>query len=591
MPRCPRRTGSGGLALGWRAVLACAVAFAPACADAVRTARTMRLSDFEPRNRSGVYLNEDVVFVFSSEIDPASVTAESVRVVDEDGRTARGRWIVEGRMVQFQPAPVLAPTLDDGGYRPDTVYVAQVVGFPRLDGVRSVRGEPLAEGASITFRTVAVTGPRTGFLFDDTSPATAESLRVASTRIGPYGPIVLHCDEPLDPSTLASDDFRLEGADEDVELEARLVSNHDVGAQPRGEPCAILELLPRTKLATGEYTLRFDAALRLRDFGGNPVWRPRSAVHGKVLEVVEEGRREGAGELHLAFLDDARFSPVAVPDTDGTAFWDGTGRVEVRYPAAAGTGADGALALKGPWERDDVHATRLRLVAGERCDLRGRGLLVLRSQGRFDIDGELVREGSRPAEMDFGLGETLSDWLARARQGDQDWTVLVAGGDLVVDGVVDVDTPLLLVAGGRIRIEGAVRARPEQLWLLRDGGGLHLDPTASVPDLVMDPPTRNPLREPLRFAALSSPLPPWGRVARWVGASDGGHPGHGRYRVRYVPGEGPLRRSAAVDHPRLLEGPICLLIELELLPGPPWDPPFVDFVQVEWDVEPNEARR
>ena len=59
--------------------------------------------------------------------------------------------------------------------------------------------------------------------------------------------------------------------------------------------------------------------------------------------------------------------------------------------------------------------------------------------------------------------------------------MLVAGGVLVVDGEIDVSTPLLLVAGGRIRGTGAVRgAQPTQVFRLGEGGGSGL--TASIVD-------------------------------------------------------------------------------------------------------------
>jgi len=480
---------------------------------------------------------------------------------------------------------VLGRDLDDGGYRPDTRYRVILEGFPRLYGLRGARGELFGGQLQLAFETVAVAEPRTSFVFDDTSPGTAERLRTATSQIGPTDPILLYCDEPLDPSTLFAEDFQLRSSTDSVDLSARLVANHDVGEQPRGQPCAVIELLPRQTLPPGDYSLHFDSDLRLRDFGGNPVWRRSSPQHRKRIRVLEAVRPEGAGELYLTFLDDARFSPIAVEGFDGTAHWADTGRVEIRFPAAAGDGRDGRISLSADDARRDLQAVALNVPAGERSARSGAGAWVLRAQGSMVVAGELVRSGSGSGEaMKFAEGEPLSGWLERVLEQDPSWTVLVAGGDLVIDGTVEVDTPLLLAAGGRIRVHGRVRAREQELWLLGDGGGFDVDPTRSPAQLAMDEPRVNPLRETLRVAAVSSPLPPWGRAERWLSAQAGGRVGGGRWRVRYVPA-GDVRPEAAVDHPRLLDGtgPIRLLIELEMPPGGAWDPPLVDFVRLTWD--------
>lgn len=556
-----------------------------ACSQPSPVIRSMTLEDFRPSNRTGVYLNEDLVLTFSCEVDPATVTAQSVRVVSEDGEPARGSWEVQGRVIQFRPDPVLGRDLDDGGYRPDTRYRVVLEGFPRLDGLRGARGELFDGQLQLGFEIVAVAEPRTSFVFDDTSPGTAESLRTATSQIGPTDPIRLYCDEPLDPSTLFAEDFQLRSSTATVDLLVRLVANHDVGEQPRGQPCAVIELLPRQTLPPGDYSLHFDSDLRLRDFGGNPVWRSSSPQHRKRIRVLEAVRPEGAGELYLTFLDDARFSPIAVEGVDGTAHWSDTGQVRIRFLAAAGDGRDGHVSLAGDGAQRDVQAVDLHLPAVARASRSGPGAWVLRAQGTMLIAGRLVRSGSGgDGPMTFAEGEPLSGWLERVLERDPSWTVLIAGGDLVIDGSVEVDTPLLLAAGGRIRVQGRVRAREQQLWLLGDGGGFDVDPTRSPAQLEMDQPHFNPLRETLHVAAVSSPLPPWGRAEHWLSAQAGGRAGGGRWRVRYVPA-GDVRTEVAVDHPRLLDGsgPIRLLIELEMPPGGAWDPPLVDFVRLTWD--------
>src|SRR6185503_12298402 len=71
----------------------------------------------------------------------------------------------------------------------------------------------------------------------------------------------------------------------------------------------------------------------------------------------------------------------------------------------------------------------------------------------------------------------LSSWLARLLDPDQQgprapWTVLIAGGDIRVPkgASVEVDGSLVLVAGGRLRIEGQPVLSNGVLWRTPEGG-------------------------------------------------------------------------------------------------------------------------
>jgi hypothetical protein len=295
---------------------------------------------------------------------------------------------------------------------------------------------------------------------------------------------------------------------------------------------------------------------------------------------------------------------------DGTAFWDESGRVELRYPAAAGDGRDGAVVLAGVEARPDVHATGLTLAANTTCNLApGPGLRILRAQGRMVLSGSLQRGGTpegSAARADMKLraedhepGRTaLTHWLEEQISSDPDWTVIIAGGDLVIDGTLKVDTPLLLVAGGQIRAigTGSVSALKDQTWLLGGGGGWSLYLTASPAELLfIDAPLRNELRLPLRYAVVSQPVPNTDRISRWISVEADGRPrrGHesawGSWSVRYLSADHPsLEAAATVDHPDLLPQvqPVKIWIELEVRPGPLWEPPFVDYVLLRWEEKP-----
>ena len=71
----------------------------------------------------------------------------------------------------------------------------------------------------------------------------------------------------------------------------------------------------------------------------------------------------------------------------------------------------------------------------------------------------------------------------------------------------------------------------------------------------------------------------------------GARPGSGAFRVRFL-GErdiagGGVETVGPVDDLSLLDrcDAVRLWIELEIGPGPTWDPPIVDFVEISWNEE------
>jgi hypothetical protein len=148
-----------------------------------------------------------------------------------------------------------------------------------------------------------------------------------------------------------------------------------------------------------------------------------------------------------------------------------------------------------------------------------------------------------------------------------------------------------------VRVEGRVRGvspgepGPGGVFVLGDGGGLDIVPTKETANvLTMDPPCDgNPLRKELHYAVLSSPLPPRGAVEAWKRAQNGGSDPSTRWKVRFVHEIGVMPNTIAelgpVDDPIALEpaGPIQVLIELWVAPGASFEPPYVDFVHLQWD--------
>lgn len=594
----------------------------------------LRLEQRRPEAAEGIYLNEPLVLHFSAPLDPLSVTRESVRIRAADGGPpAHGVYEVDGDRLRFRPDPPLEPGLSDGGLRPGTTYVVELAGFPRPDGLRARDGRALESSYRWTFRTAERGEP----LFVDQTPLTGSLLQLDRVRFGRDEPLRLSCAEPLDPTTLSADDFQLyflsaerRSVDDPVQrvpLRARFVANAEPGAAAGG---ARIELRPETgAFEVGQYRLAITPGVGLRDFGGNLAWpsRPGAAPTFDLVVVHRET------EVHESFANADRRSPLLVPGADGAAYWAnqdwGTGesaspelagRVTIRLPAAAGDGADGRVVLAGVEAREDVRASRLGVAAGERCELRSAGLVVLRSQGRLAIDGELVRRTEGTVPMTFASGaplstpppprpgawraERLSDWLAYARAQDHPWTVLVAGGDLVIgaDARLEVAGPLLLVAGGRVVVLGDLDSQEDQLFVLGEYEG-RLPGKSYLAAMMIDAPLTNPLVEPLRCAIVSAPVPRWGGVERWLSATSTLHAGDGDVRVRFLPERlDPLAASVdewgPVEHPADLEGgALRLLIEVVQPPADPaerarsvWSPPYLDDVHLSWEPEDRPPR-
>jgi len=684
-------SGLGGLTLG------CSPAASP------RPLAPLRLTNVRPANPEGLFLNEEIVFYFDQDLDPSSVTSGSVEILSDSRQPARGDLRVESDHVRFVPAPVLSSDLSDGGYLPDTQYRATLSGFPRADGIRSTRGAVLERTVTFDFHTVRVRHPRTGLVFEDRMQNRSGLIRLFPSTAGQGGlirsqdSIYLACDKPIDPSTVTSDGFRLIEHVEHpgksspppitVSVRVRVVENEsELRRRPRPpglrssapaeawdrEPRAcLLELTPVTRLAAGAWELwpvpeNEDAEPRLRDFGGRSV-RPVvfSEERGGYWPLrIDASAETGGREFREEFESHRYFSPVAVPGYDGTAYWNDSGRAEVRYPAAAGSGEDGDVVLDGDEIRPDVQATSIDLPKDVECRLSANpGLVVLRCQGRMSISGRLTRDAPWDAQSDSAhdpelvhwarlrrTGRTgtdaLSTWLAKERAINANWTVLIAGGDLEISGELTAKTPLLLVAGGRIRVPGRVQWKVEPtgrvavvprqvasnpddasgavlvswvlsivesvctvekldvggVYLLREGGGLNIDPSPSPAPIAFDEPQGgNPLRKKLRFAALSGPIPQRGGVVRWFPPESGGSPEStsGAWRIRFVPELASTPTGAThlhpVDSPALLDppGPVQFLIELEVEPAgektSAWNPPWVDFVHLSWEQPQAES--
>ncbi len=595
-------------------MLASALLIATACTEDERPIQRLELARFVQDGDSEVTLNEPLVFHFDRVIDRASVHSGSVRIVEANDpfERVRGELLVDRKTLTFQPDLPLDADLLDGSFRPGTTYRVELVGFPRPDGIRSVDGAPLAATVERTFRTATGDGAP---LF--TVGRGGAGVHLKDVRIGPLDPIELIVDgEAVDPRSLRSGEFVMrrwgDDSQSDLPMRPRLVENHATGARillfpesdrPDGVPeSGRSDLGGLRALEPDTYDL-VRAGHELTDLGGQPLFlKAERDFNWRV--PIEVRRNVESRRVTFESIADRYFGePFGY---DATAAWvQGEGGITIRYPRAAGDGRDGAFTtpdeIRSIEGRADVAATTLSIPQGTELDLSSvHGFVVLRSQGALEVNGALRRTLSSdlPSSMASELRadaykpasewRTLTEWLERSRRLNEPWTVLIAGGELRVKGEIAVDGPLMLIAGGWIRIYGRVDA-PSR-WKSHEGGDNGFN--VSNAPLVLDPPETNELRAPLRVAILSNPIRPPDGVERWISAVPEIPKSAGLARVRYLglrdraDGNGFSDEYSPVDDIELVERcqAVRLLFELEMPTGQgePWAPPTIEAVMLTW---------
>lgn len=585
-----------------------------------------------PDPGEAMFLNEELALFFSDELEPASALGGGVRIVDEAGAVLALDLSVDLHRLYLRPAYPLGQGLDDGTFRPGETYRLQVLGFPHPNALRARDGRPLRSSLEWPLR---VADPVRGeVLFSDPDLGPFDLLALERDRLGEDEELVLLSSEPLDPRSFPDGPSGLElqapgaGAEPPLRLPLRgvLTQNGVEGARvelwplsPAGDGLPI-SLEPRRYFLAHSDPTRL--TLPWTDLGGNPA-RLLVAPANLPIEVASNSGGAERRSLAFEFGGDEELTPE-LPDRMPLA-WTGRGPVDgsaarrpghlgLRFPKAAGAGVDGEVVLEGVESElpARIEAWRLTQSDGARGQFSERGLVLWRSQGRLQLSGDLRRRVQpsdlQPLEVEsneswqarlaladparlapapeFRAGTSLTRFLEEAEADDPPWTVLIAGGDLWIEGDLDLDGPLLIVAGGRVRITGEVRA--SEIWSSEPLPGVV--PARALP-LWLDPPDFNPLAGPVLYAISSSwlPAPPDG--GRWSGAGVAAHFGHGRVWVEYQGQSGrgtQVVEFGPVDDPRFLADyeRLRFTVWLELSAAgarrEPWDPPYLDRLDLLW---------
>lgn len=509
---------------------------------------SFRLESFLQADARNLPLNAALVWLFSEPVDPASVQAGTIRVEEElgEGRVlppATGRFeVIPGGRVVFTPTLPSRADLSDGGLRPGRSYRVTVDGFPRSSGLRSTLGRVLESRAVHRFTTAA--DPRAWFT--DRSPGRGPFLKpdaevhrvasgfgqVAAIVLDPSGKLVLLADEPLRPDSVVPEAFTLTQVDSvgverriplDVRLQNREPDPWALSLLPSGydaEPIgARIDLELKSPLdADALASLRIDESVT--DLGGNALQGPF------------------AGSFYLVSDSSGPASPSIVEDflrqkewesRDGTdrrvasATWAGDGTLTAHLPRAAALGSSGNFILRGSAGTIQRRCVTLEVRSGETASVASGSILT--AQVQVAVLGSLtVAKGSTPA-FPGSLEEAIPPGFD---------LVLVAGGDLVIEGNLECSGSVLLAAGGAVRIGRGARVSATGLRVVSPAAPELNGELPAVREVVRSPlPDANvgALGEPIVYRATSpwirTPLPSakFGAV-QWTGD-------HGSGRVRF----------------------------------------------------------
>lgn len=174
-----------------------------------------------------VRLNEPLAWVFTADVDPSSVSVESV-VVSSKGARVDGEVTAQGARITFQPSPSSRVDLSDGAFPPDARIDVRIGAFPARTGVRAADGRPLATPYHTSFRTLALTPPGPHGPFLDVVPNHGPSVTMGPDLI--EGWVRVRFSEPLWPGAIQAGTVGLLYDDLDrtrVESEVRLVQGVD----------------------------------------------------------------------------------------------------------------------------------------------------------------------------------------------------------------------------------------------------------------------------------------------------------------------------------------------------------------------------
>lgn len=429
-----------------------------------------------------VLLNDSITVYFADTLSGLSVTADSVTVLDEDGRQVPGQLRSGANWVTFVPTPPLSPSLDDGSFRPASHLRLMVAGAPRPDAVCSADGRRLHATAVYDIH-VAAADHRGAGLIAPLRPQPPELPFLLPPVDAPQvlpadAPVLrLHFTLPVLPTTLTPEAFDI-----------RVLRNRET-----------VRLRPRSVRATTSQFDEFPGSTVEVDLGAMPSL-PSGRPAGPLVAgdwvsvdlVRDQGLTDYAGEAPLPTSQPQIWNVVAGgnvalvewPSSDGGIVGDDpllpgfetvSGTVRPRVRCEAGDGSlgvfrpqrDTLLRPGQPFDRGDGQIVFSRgsefpflaidIPAGVTVTVDGsQGPVQLLACGAIQIRGTLaVGDAAVPLRVRRYGTVAVRDLLATSP------TSLVAAGDVIVRGRIEASarqvadaTALLIASAGRLHLHG-----------------------------------------------------------------------------------------------------------------------------------------
>ncbi len=346
---------------------------------------TLLLTNFNLDGLRGVFLNEDVVFTFSTDIDPSSVNPQTIQlrfdgsvidrnddnIYDEPGNTnavPAGTFEVSGNRVIFHPKLPTRPSNNDGGFPPshvddvptfqvppgpavqvDVLVTVFVPAFPNTNTVQSTAGRPVASEFRSSFTMVddPVFPPTVSpSSFVDTNPGVQPQLLAiihptTTTDVSVNTCVQLRFSEPLLPSSVTGETIFLSAIGPSTGQTLRVSSAPGFDQEPSGtshvtlypgsaDGCTGSSVVP----LAGNVLYRVNFTSELTGFGeNNEVELPTSPV-----EFMTRPTQQQSSLILESFDTQVLEDPAATGAT-----WGASTAPSQLLATAGGTGEDGPL--------------------------------------------------------------------------------------------------------------------------------------------------------------------------------------------------------------------------------------------------------
>lgn len=515
-------------------VFGCATACTKADPDVLAVRKILPAADQE------LHLNQTVAVTFDRPIDPLSVTRDSIRLLDDAGRTIEAERVrVRGSTIEFVPRTPILASLEDGSYQPASRVTLELAGYPRPGTLRGRDGVALVHVARRSWRVVDAKARHAEGRMSFLPSLEAGVFRLESLpRVSSDGMRVeLRFDRPVHPASILPSAFRIA---ESVTSLIPIPMRARAGGRGRYRGRVVLLELVRPIPETGALLWFREGHHGLLDYRLQPVLVPKDPTalpmqqFGTGLRIRRQptlssidGVLESFDRRRLASREDD-VDALGLPfEAEGRLLWarGGLRMPSLGWHAFRSMGdfrPPPSLRILRPGAEAEISAGETRLLPERVLDfdrfvieegvrvtlvVPSSGRTSIRVAGRFEIAGELI------------LRLPTSAATPRPRRGDVQADPRALWQD--IDGHVEFDV------GGRVRVSGEIRSEGGGAGLaagylvhrsgFRAAGDFALQ-AWRAPIAAPGPALENNVPLPGRFVAVS----PWYDVAHvpaWQGRS------------------------------------------------------------------------